>query len=328
MKHYFYLVVFVLVYSSCLDSSSPKSDKKRLTIAELSKALIMRPNDTLLLVQRRDLFIDNNNLPLAINDQVQLFTLDSLNPKKRHQLADLYYKHAEKNPEFYAKSMELLQGDFEYPSILLLRARLNYIYQNYEKSLEDINSYLPSYPFDAIAYFYKGLVYKEMGDLNMAKSQFQTAVEQNSKHVDSYEQLAFIYAFQKDTLAQYYFDNAILLDSSNINLRYNKAMYYQNNNDFTNAKEEYISLLKLDSNHTDAHFNLGYIYLTTQNYDSAISQFSFVIDHTLYNASAFFSRGLSYKLFGNLEKAKADFIKTLELEPSFVEASIELKNMP
>jgi tetratricopeptide (TPR) repeat protein len=299
-----------------------------LSISELSKALIDRPTDTLLLSQRRNLYIKNQKLLLAINDQAQLFSLDSLNPKKRFHLAELYYQQAEINPNFYAKSMDLLLGNFDYPPILLLRAQLNYIYQNYDKSLEDLNQYLPNFPFDAKAYFYKGLVYKEMGDLDMAKSQFQTAVEQNSKDVDSYEQLAFIYAFQKDTLAQYYFDNAIMLDSSNINLRYNKAMYLQNINDFGGAKDVYSSILRLDTNHIDAHFNLGYIFLMTKDYESAIDHFSFVINQSRNHTSAFFSRGLSYKLIGNTDKAKADFLTTLELDSTFIEATNELKNMP
>jgi Flp pilus assembly protein TadD len=45
------------------------------------------------------------------------------------------------------------------------------------------------------------------------------------------------------------------------------------------------------------------------------------------NPSAYFSRGLSYKLNGNFEKAKQDFMTTLELDSSFEEARTELANI-
>jgi tetratricopeptide (TPR) repeat protein len=90
----------------------------------------------------------------------------------------------------------------------------------------------------------------------------------------------------------------------------------------------YSSILRLDTNHIDAHFNLGYIFLMTKDYESAIDHFSFVINQSRNHTSAFFSRGLSYKLIGNTDKAKADFLTTLELDSTFIEATNELKNMP
>ena len=211
--------------------------------------------------------------------------------------------------------------------MLLLRAKLYYVLQNYSQSLKDINTYLPSYPFDAEAYFFKGLNYKDMGELEMAQSQFQTAVEQDPNYVESYEQLAFIYSFKGDSLAKYYFKNALIADSSILSSWYNFGMYCQNLGDFYNAKQSYYGMLRRDSLNKDANYNLGYISLVEGNYESAIQYFSFVISQNRAHASAFFSRGLAYKFAGNNDFAIKDFEIALELNPELKEAKDELKSL-
>ena len=213
------------------------------------------------------------------------------------------------------------------PEALLLRAKLNYLFQNYSESLNDINTYLPTNKFDSEAYFYRGLIYKEQGDLEMAQSQFQTAVEQNPNYIESYEQLAFIYSFNGDSLAEFYFDNALYIDSSIISSWYNRGMYHQSLGDFKKAKQNYQGILRRDSVNIDANYNLGYIGLLESDYESSISYFTVIINSNMNNPSAYFSRGLSYKLNGNFEKAKQDFMTTLELDSSFEEARTELANI-
>ena len=95
----------------------------------------------------------------------------------------------------------------------------------------------------------------------MAQSQFQTAVEQNPNYVESYEQLAFIYSYNGDSLASYYFENALAADSALLSSWYNLGMYYQNKGDFSKAKQSYYGMLRRDSLNIDANYNLGYISL-------------------------------------------------------------------
>ena len=281
------------------------------------------------MIERRNRFIENGELEKAIIDQQQLFTIDTSNLNYRYDLADLYFELYPSNPIYISKSLALITDKYiVFPPMLLLRAKLYYVLQNYSQSLKDINTYLPSYPFDAEAYFYKGLNYKDMGDLEMAQSQFQTAVEQDPNYVESYEQLAFIYSFKGDSLAKYYFKNALLVDSNLLSSWYNLGMYYQNQGDFYNAKQSYYGMLRRDSLNKDANFNLGYINLEEGSYESAIRYFSFVISQNRAYASAFFSRGLAYKFAGNNDFARKDFEMAVELSPEFKEAKDELHSLP
>ena len=82
----FRLLVFscIIVFFSCSEGKVGSSEPK--SISELSKALLKEPNDTVLLKQRRDLFISNGILDKAILDQQQLYNLDSTNLKYRYDL--------------------------------------------------------------------------------------------------------------------------------------------------------------------------------------------------------------------------------------------------
>ena len=253
----FSLIIFIF---SCSERSI--SSYEPTTIADLSKTLLEHPNDTALLIERRNLFLMNGELEKAIIDQQQLFAIDTSNINYRYDLADLYFELYPSNPIYISKSLALISDNYTvFPPMLMLRAKLYYVLQNYSQSLKDINTYLPSFPFDAEAYFFKGLNYKDMGDLEMAQSQFQTAVEQDPNYVESYEQLAFIYSFNGDSLAEYYFENALIADSSLLSSWYNLGMYYQDEGSFSKAKQYYYGMLRRDSLNKDANYNLGYISL-------------------------------------------------------------------
>lgn len=325
----FRLLIFssIIFLFSCSERNISSNEPS--SISDLSKALLEQPNDTALLIERRNRFIESGELEKAIIDQQQLFAIDTSNLNYRYNLADLYFELYPSNPIYISKSLALISDNYTiFPPMLLLRAKLYYVLQNYSQSLKDINTYLPSYPFDAEAYFFKGLNYKDMGDLEMAQSQFQTAVEQDPNYVESYEQLAFIYSFKGDSLAKYYFKNALIADSSLLSSWYNLGMYCQNQGDFYNAKQSYYGMLRRDSLNKDANYNLGYISLVEGNYESAIQFFSFVISQNRAYASAFFSRGLAYKFAGKNDFARKDFEMALELSPEFKEAKDELQSLP
>ena len=325
----FRLLIFssIIFLFSCSERNI--SSNEPTSIADLSKALLEQPNDTALLIERRNRFIESGELEKAIIDQQQLFAIDTSNLNYRYDLADLYFELYPSNPIYISKSLALISDNYTiFPPMLLLRAKLYYVLQNYSQSLNDINTYLPTYPFDAEAYFFKGLNYKDMGDLEMAQSQFQTAVEQDPNYVESYEQLAFIYSFKGDSLAKYYFKNALIADSSLLSSWYNLGMYCQNRGDFYNAKQSYYGMLRRDSLNKDANYNLGYISLVDGNYESAIQYFSLVISQNRAYASAFFSRGLAFKFAGNNDLARKDFEMAVELSPKFKEAKDELQSLP
>lgn len=323
----FYFFLFVVFFWSCADLK-PTKEVSEPTIESISKELLKFPNDTVLLKQRCNIYLEKGNWSQAILDQEQLFKLDTTNSKCRYELAQLYFNYIDSNPAYFNKSYDLLdRAETNYTPLYLLRGKLNYIIQNYEQSFIDINAYLKQIPNDYQGYYYKGLIFKEIGDIDRAKSQFHTAIEQFPNHIQSYVELGHIYSSLGDSLAPYYYENALRIDTTKLSSWYHIGLYFQNHGNFPKAKTAYDAILKIDPLDIDANYNLGFIHLRKQDYASAINYFETVTMTHPSHSSAFFALGLASKLSGDIEQAKKYFQKTLELDSNFTEARRELNEM-
>ena len=316
---------------SCTEQNTVVKEKKS-DISILSEKILESPNDTTLLIQRRDYFLELNRLEAALIDIEYLYLLDSMNFNRTFDLASTYFTLAEEGKsEYYNKAFNVLNSSrvtekSHFPS-LLIRAKLYYIFKMYELSLTDLNNSLRINKYLAEAYFYKGLNFKEMGEESAAMSQFQTAIEQDPDYLEGYEQLAFMYASKGDPLAELYFDNALSVDSSLVSVWYNKGKYYQDKGAWSNAIGCYRAMLRREPFNTSANYNIGFIHLVEGRYLDGANSFSDVIYSKPGFATAYFSRGLCFKNLKEYNKAEFDFKKTLSLDPDFFEAQEELSTL-
>lgn len=324
-------LIVCLLFGSCVQTEKEEitATDFRSSISLLSKKLLDSPNDMSLLKERSDLFLSQGNLQGALLDLEFLYELDSNNYQNLSDLSHVYYRLGEKGKtEYYKKAYFLLQKDIvtlkNNLSDLSMRYKLFFMANKHKKSLTDINSVLKIDKYIAEAYYYKGLNYCKIGDTIKAISQFQTAVEQDPDYVDAYLILALLYDLKTDSLAELYFNNALLVDSTSTRVLYNKGKYYQDNEKLEQAKKCYLAVLRFDSKFTDAYYNLGYISLVQEEYLNGANYFSEVIYSRPGFATAFYSRGLCFKGLGELQKARLDFMKTLEIAPDFREANDEL----
>jgi tetratricopeptide (TPR) repeat protein len=178
MRILFFLAI--LFFYSCSESKVSIIENMS-DIAELSEKILDNPNDTFLLIRRKNYFLKRKQLEAALIDIEHLFKLDSLNYNRTFDLASTYFFLAESGKsEYYVKALNVLnvsrvteKADF---ASLLMRAKLYYLFKMYEYSLIDLNNALRVNKYDADAYFYKGLNLKEMGDIKSAIPQFQTSV--------------------------------------------------------------------------------------------------------------------------------------------------------
>ena len=188
--------------------------------------------------------------------------------------------------------------------------------KNYDKAFEHINAALKIDPYHAEAYYFKGLVYKLLKDTANAISSFQTAVERK-EHYQSYNQLGILYALKHDSIAIDYYNNAIRMDSNNIEAIYNKNLYLQSNNRVEEALMGYNYILKKDPKHINSLYNKGYIYLVyLPNYEQAIHFFSKAIEIDQYYSNAYYNIGYAFELSNNESKALEYYKKTLKIQPS------------
>ena len=295
----------------------------------LSEKILENPNDTSLLHSRADLFLINGNLEGALLDLEYLYQLDSNNYQNLSNLSHVYYQLGEKGKiDYFRKALLLLDKGIvtlkNELKDLSLRYKLYYYISKHKKSLFDINNVLKLDKYIAEAYYYKGLNFFKLGDTAKAISQFQTSVEQDPDYVNAYVLLGHIYDLKGDSISELYYNNALMVDSTSTTVLYNKGKYYQDNQKLEEAKSCYLAVLRFDSKYINAYYNLGFVSLLQKNYLDGANYFSEVIYLKPDYATAYFSRGLCFKSLGEFKKANFDFRKTLELDPDFKEARLEM----
>jgi tetratricopeptide (TPR) repeat protein len=322
-------LVFLLLIACNQKEKDVKVTDFRSSISLLSEKILENPNDTSLLHSRADLFLINGNLEGALLDLEYLYQLDSNNYQNLSNLSHVYYQLGEKGKiDYFRKALLLL--DKEIVTLknelkdLSLRYKLYYYISKHKKSLFDINNVLKLDKYIAEAYYYKGLNFFKLGDTAKAISQFQTSVEQDPDYVNAYVLLGHIYDLKGDSISELYYNNALMVDSTSTTVLYNKGKYYQDNQKLEEAKSCYLAVLRFDSKYINAYYNLGFVSLLQKNYLDGANYFSEVIYLKPDYATAYFSRGLCFKSLGEFKKANFDFRKTLELDPDFKEARLEM----
>ena len=174
-----------------------------------------------------------------------------------------------------------------------------------------------------------GYAYKYLQNIDMAIKFFSNAININPKYKEAYIEIAHTYHLQKDTLAISYYNNALLLDSFDVQLLYNKAIFYQEIMDWNNALTSYSELHKVDPFHADGHYNLGFIHMELQLFDIATNNFSDAIYSNSNYFQAYYSRGVCFETLGNIAQAESDYNRAIEINPSYdfaINALKKLKN--
>ena len=221
-----------------------------------------------------------------------------------------------------------MERDPEYLPAYLKLADMYLLTQNYDELYVVLNKALEVDVNHAPAYFKKGLAYKEQGKFKNATTNFQTAVEQDNEMYAAWVQLGLMYAMAKDELAIDYYNNAILLDSTNPEALYNKAYYLQETNRATEAIEVYAQIIRHQPTHLNAWYNTGYVQMVMlDEYQEAINSFNKVIGQNPAAYKAIYNRGLCYEELENYEMAQQDFQASLSINPTFTLAAQSMERL-
>ena len=130
-------------------------------------------------------------------------------------------------------------------------------------------------------------------------------------------QLGQIYHLLKDKNAILYYDNAIKLDSKNELVLYNKALFYQDMQEWNNALSAYAVLHEVNKFHSDSHYNLGFIHMELELYDIAANNFSDAIYSNSSFYQSYYARGICFETLGNIKQAESDYKRAIQLNPDY-----------
>ncbi len=202
-----------------------------------------------------------------------------------------------------------------------------------EESIEQYKQYLTAYPDDANAYRNLGLVYKKLGNNELALFNFEKSYSKDSSNPETKKELAFSYHTKKDYVnALKFYDFALKTEPENEDLIANKALTLHAMNNYIEAIELYKELLtkqpneRIEQNLTAASIAYGYNLYDKQDYGQAILYFEDAIDLNDKEASAHFGYARANAKMGCTDIALASYEKAAMLAPGNIEYATELNN--
>ncbi|MBP6623626.1 MAG: tetratricopeptide repeat protein [Chitinophagaceae bacterium] len=324
-------LLFLLVSSCQFFSSTSKKTSQEGTIvfpetSKISTLIEDNPKDASLYFKRGLILREIEKDSLAMLDFQKAISLDSTKAPFYSALGDLLFDHKDITGSlgWIKKAIEL---DPEDKVAHLKLAKLFLFTAEYPKAFTEINTVLRSDVYNTEAYFLKGMCYKNMKDTNKAISSFQTSVQADPKNVDSYMQLAILHEAKKDPLALEYYENAYKANPSNLDPLYGKAMYWQNQGKFEEAKKIFTRMIVLDRNYPVSFYNMGWMLLQQDSIDKAIRQFNIAIEVNPDYTEAYHNRGLCYEIQHNKNAAIADYNQALNFNPDFAPSKEALKRI-
>ena len=329
IKTFLIIFLFSMIIISCKNDPENKNSAvlpADPTLEQINSLLKKNPDDINLLRERAKYLYDNDKLDEAIKDMKKVIEKDSLNPQNYHLLADIYLDNAQSR--YSIRTMEKVISLYpeRIPSLLKL-SEIYFIVKQYDKSIATINTILYFSPNNSEAYFMLGVNFKELKQMSKAKNSFLTAVENDPEHIDAWLELGQIAEEQNDTMALTYYNNAVLIDSSNIEAFHHLAYYYQNHNDTEKALKIYRKIIGLNPGYNSAYFNTGIIYLKEDSLKQAFDNFNIMVNIDKTNPKAYYFRGLVHYLNHENNKAKADFEQALKIYPEYTEAKDMLQKI-
>lgn len=328
MKHLSILLYSVILLSSC----NLFSDKKKVTATEqsnefsevdkLTAELNQQPKNAELYFKRGLAYKTVRQDSLALKDFQKASILDSTVAKYFSAVGDLLFEHKDISGSvvWFQKALALNPDD---EKAHLKMAKLFLFIEEFPKAFVEINTVLRGNVYNAEAYFLKGMCYKSMKDTNKAISSFQTAVQTDPKFVDAHLQLALIYEAKKDPIALKYFENAYKADTSNLEPLYGQAMYWQNQQNYTEAKKVFRRIILRDRSYAKSYYNTGWMLLQEDSTEKAIRQFDIAIQNKPDYADAYYNRGICNEILGNYAEALEDYKQALSFNmdnPQYKEA--------
>ena len=200
-------------------------------------------------------------------------------------------------------------GEFRFNRGVLL-----YKFGKYEQAIEDFQFILDHPGTETQAVYYRSVKYGD-GDEEQGFSQVLTLSKINA---DVYNYIAMSYQSMQDfDRAVWFYQQAIVNDSSNINLYINKAQCQLLQKDTAGAIADFEMVLKFDPENELAAMNLS--LLEKKGTEEIIEKLSILIEKDPGIPMSYQQRAYQYYLAGQYDSALADYSIAISIEPNNVE---------
>lgn len=325
-------IILLTLAGACRQDTGKRGDDPAATghapdpgIGQLNQLIEQSPDDPALHFQRALAYYDLEGYDEALRDVETALSYDSTNAEYLHLLADVYLDYYQ---SFKAlKTMERAASLHpERIHTLLKLSEFQLILQQPEEALKTLGRIRAIDPQNAEMFYMAGLVLEDMGKIDEAISNYQSAVEIDPELIEGWINLGKLWALKEQPIAIQFFDNALRVDSNHVVALYEKANYLYNQlGDPAGALALYRKIAQIQPKETEPYFYAGIMYLEMDSLSQAVKEFDISIQTDPTFSRAYYYRGLCREMTGNPENARADYEQALNLEPE-LEAAREALN--
>lgn len=324
-------LAFFIFFSCKNEKKSTSANEPQLDpeLASLNAALEKNPKDDSLHFRRALVYYKLDGYDEALKDLTQAIQLDSMQPAYYHLMADVLLDYARPNDSKRAINV-LLTAAAKFPDhvhTLLKLSEFQLITRQHGDALATLDKILRRDPQNAEAFYMAGRVALDKGDTTAAVSSFQKSVKTDATNEDAWMFLGRIFTQRNNPLALQYFDNVLRLDSTNLEAREFKGVFYKRRGEFEKAFEVYRDIVARNPDYSNAYFDMGMIYLEMDSLSKAYDNFNIAVKTDVLFVKAYYYRGLCAELQGNVDAALADYRQANGMSPDFPEAKEALERL-
>ncbi len=287
------------------------------------------PQNPSLYYARGNAYFDAENLKYALIDFYKAYRLDSTNASFALGLSDCLF-FCEKVDSAIIILENYLQIDPNNEDVLITLAIDYYKIPksgNYLKSQELLEKVTKINIQNPEAYFYKGMIAKEMKDTINAIRKFQTAIEVDPDYFEGYMQLGNLYAKLKDSICIKYYKNALQIEPDNKFPAYGIAKFYQDIGKMDAAITEYKEMISKNPQDDNAIYNLATIYYGIDSIQTAYRLYELAIRQAPAKAMSYYGKGMCAEELEKRDEAISLYTQALNLDPDLTDAEERLQQL-
>jgi len=204
-----------------------------------------------------------------------------------------------------------------------LTIRRNQVYQNEFTLWQDV---LNQWPQNDRAHMSVGNNYFQQGDLERAKTAYETAIKSNPSYDKPYYALATVY-FQKNDLAGTR-DNlrqALAINPNLVEANYLMGLTYLKDQQPQEARTFFARCVAAVPTFSQAHYQLGLLDFSDGKLSDAAEHFAVTVHEDPRNVAARYNFATALANMGRLKEALVQFEETVTLDASFQDARERVK---
>ena len=295
-------------------------------LKKITGQISQAPEDAALFYRRGKMLQRMKLDSIAIKDYKRATELDSNKAEYYSAVGDLLFENKDLSGSVPWIQKAIAKNPADTRARLKIAKVFLYI-RKYPNAFEQINIVLRNNAYDPEAYFLKGMIYKDMKDTAKAMSSFQTVLNVAPEYRDALIQLGLLYSYKQDPMALKYYDNAYNLDSTDVFPLFAKGVYYQNEKNYEQAKEEYHHCILRNQHYVDAYFNMGYVLMQQDSVQKSLHQYDIATKIDYMNPTAYYNRGVCWQIMDSIKNAVADYRKAIELDSAYKSPKEKLKSL-